>query len=93
MFSRQEQTRDGYSLGVFPWIDVTAEGEEDASLPEQDDYRESILRFLRSSTTAATATTAASMETRVRAVIANKAHVFPKFCVDSREEEPEIPGL
>ena len=86
MFSRQEQAKDGFGYGVLPWIDVTAEGEEDASCPDPDDLKESLLRFMRASTTAATATTAASMEARMRAVVAgqavppkNPAHVFPVF--------------
>ena len=71
-----------------------------ATLPEQEDYRESLLRFLRLSTTTATATTAASMETRIRVVIANKAvppknpaHVFPEYHAAIDEEETGMPNL
>ena len=86
LFTRQEQPTDDYGFGVIPWLDVTAEGEEDATLPDSDDLKEAILRFMRSSTSTATATTAAAMETRVKAVIDGKAvapkhpaHVFPEF--------------
>ena len=72
-FSRQEQVGDGYRIGVIPWIDVTAEGEEDAILPESDDIKEALLRFMRLSTCSVMATTVAAMESRVRAVAAGNA--------------------
>ena len=82
----QEQVSDGFGFAVIPWLDVTAEGEEDATLPDSDDIKEAVLRFMRSSTTAATATTAAAIEARMRAVEEGKAippkhpaHVFPEF--------------
>ena len=86
LFSRQELPGDGFGFGVLPWLDVTAEGEEDAVCPESEDLKEAILRFGRASTTAATATTAASLEARMAAVVAGRAvppknpvHVFPQF--------------
>ena len=57
LFSRQEQIGDGYGFGVLPWLDITAEGEEDAICPDPDTLKEAVLRFMRSSTTTATATT------------------------------------
>ena len=73
-------------FGVLPWVDVTAEGEEDATLPESDDMKEALLRFMRLSTCSVTATTAAAMEARLRAITTGNAtkpknppHVFPEF--------------
>ena len=86
IFTRQEQERDGYGVAVRPWIDVTAEGEEDAVSPDPDDLKESVLRPMRDSTTAATATMAVAIGARMRAVAAGTAqpprnlpHVFPEF--------------
>ena len=80
MFSRQEQQEDGFGFGVLPWLDVTAEGEEDALCPDPDSLKEALLRFRRLSTTSATATTAASnsMEARVRGVLAAGGNICLK---------------
>jgi hypothetical protein len=90
LFSRQEQLGDGFGFGVLPWIDVTAEGEEDATCPDPDALKEALLVFMRASTTAATATTAGTMGARMAAVVAgqgvppkNPAHVFPMFEVST----------
>ena len=55
--------------GVLPWIDVTAEGIEDAVMPELDEVVSSTLSFLRSSTKVAPATIAAMMEKRMKALV------------------------
>ena len=86
LFSRQELANDGYGVGVLPWLDCTAEGEDDVILPEADEVKEATIRFLRDSTAAALSTTVASMEVRVRALLDGKGaplrnppHVFPEF--------------
>ena len=33
IFTQKELVGDGFGLGVIPWMDVTAEGLEDAVLP------------------------------------------------------------
>lgn len=86
LFSRQELPNDGYGIGVLPWLDCTAEGEDEVILPEGDDVKEATIRFLRESTAAALSTTVASLEVRVRALVEGKGapirnppHVFPEF--------------
>ena len=63
LFSHKELLKDGF--GVIPWIDVTAEGVEEAMCPDSEDLKEATLRFLRASTTMVSTTTAAAMEQRV----------------------------
>ena len=84
--TRQEQAGEDVGFGVIPWIDVTAEGEEDAVLPDSDDLKEAVMMFMRKSASSATATTAAAVEQRVRAVVAGtgippkgQAFAFPPF--------------
>ena len=72
LFTRQEQVRDGFGFAVIPWIDVTAEGLDDATIPESDDLKEALLRFMRISTVTATATTAAAMEARMKSLTDGK---------------------
>ena len=72
-FSQQEQAADGFGYGIIPWLDVTAEGEEDAILTDDDDLKESIYRCMKSSATVACATTAASMEARLTTLAAGQA--------------------
>ena len=63
-----------------------ADGLEDATCPDSEDVKEVLLRFMRSSTTLASSTTASSMELRIQALANNRAvppkqlpHVFPEF--------------
>ena len=86
LLTRQEQEGEGFGMGVVPWLDVTAEGLEDAVMPEAEDVKEATLRFMRSCSTTAVATTAAAMEKRTRALEAgtsaaprNLPHVFPVY--------------
>ena len=65
LFSHKELLKDGFGFGVIPWIDVTAEGVEEAMCPDSEDLKEATLRFLRASTTMVSTTTAAAMEQRV----------------------------
>ena len=97
-FSRLEKRTEGFGFGVIPWIDITAEGVEDATLPDSEALKESLLRFMRNSTTAATATTAAAMGQRMQAVVGgggipakNPPHVFLEF-QPSEVEEPQTQG-
>ena len=90
-FSRLEQAKQGFGFGAIPWLDVSAEGEEEATLPDSDDIKGALLSLMRRSTATATATTAGSIEARVRAVLGgrgvppkNPAHVFP---------EPQLDGV
>ena len=86
IFTQKELVGDGFGLGVIPWMDVTAEGLEDAVLPESIEVKEATLRMLREATKIAPATLATTMENRVRAVetgnpvmAKNPEHVFPPF--------------
>ena len=86
LFSHKELPKDGFGFGVIPWIDVTAEGVEEAMCPDSEDLKEATLRFLRASTTMVSTTTAAAMEQRVVSLLAgqgipprNPAHVFPPY--------------
>ena len=81
LFSILEQPGDGFGFAVLPWLDVTAE-----VCPDSKELKEALLRLETASTTLATATAAASLEARIRAVVAgsavppkNPAHVFPQF--------------
>ena len=47
IFTQKELVGDGFGLGVIPWMDVTAEGLEDAVLPEAIGVKEATLRMLR----------------------------------------------
>ena len=73
---------------MLPWLDVTAEGMEDAILPESEELKEATLRLMRDSTKIAPATMANTIEARVRSLIAggpgasrvqNPPHVFPCY--------------
>ena len=73
-------------MAVIPWLDCTAEGEEDVILPDGDEVKEATLRLMRKSTAAALSTTVASIEVRMRTLLEGKAgplknppHVFPEF--------------
>ena len=86
LFTRQELANDGYGMAVIPWLDCTAEGEEDVILPDGDEVKEATLRLMRKSTAAALSTTVASIEVRMRTLLEGKAgplknppHVFPEF--------------
>ena len=99
-FSREEQAGDKFGIAVIPWLEVTAEGEDDAMVPESEDVKESLLRLMRLSTMSATATTPASMEARMRSLEANQAtqpkrpaHVFPEYAgVSEGETETSASG-
>ena len=84
--TRQEQEQDGFRFGVIPWCDVTADGEEEATVPDAEDLREATLRFMRSSMTLAIATTAVLYDVRIAAIrngtiaqLRKDPHVFPGF--------------
>ena len=86
LFTRRELANDGYGMGVLPWLECSAEGVEDVTLPDGDEVKEATLCMLRKSTAAALSTTVASLETRMRSLLAGKAgplknppHVFPEF--------------
>ena len=86
LFTRQELAEDGYGIAVIPWLDCSAEGEEDVVLPSGDEVKEATMLFMRKSTALVAATTIASLETRMRNLLAGKAapaknppHVFPTF--------------
>ena len=86
LFSHRELPKDGFGMGVVPWIDVTAEGVDGAMLPESEDLKEATLRFMRASTTMVATTTAAAIEQRVASLLAgqgipprNPAHIFPPY--------------
>ena len=86
LLTRQEQEGEGFGMGVIPWLDVTAEGEDDAVMPDSEDVKEATLRFMRGSATSATTTTGAAIEKRTRALEAgtltaprNLAHCFPEY--------------
>ena len=65
-------------LGVLPWIDMTAEGLEDAMMPELDEVVSSTLSFLRNSTKVAPATIAAMMEKRMNALVEGNSNSASK---------------
>ena len=82
----EELPGDGYGIAVLPWLDCTAEGEEEVIMPEGDEVKEATLRLMRKSTAAALSTTVASLEVRMRALLEGKAaplrnpaQVFPEF--------------
>ena len=86
VFTRKEKEGEGFGMGVLPWLDVTAEGVEDAVMPDPEDVKEALLRFMRSSASSAVATTGAALEKRTRALEAgslgaprNLAHCFPEY--------------
>ena len=85
VFSRQELPSDGYGLGILPWLDCSAEG-EDAIMPSSDELKEATLLFMRKSTASAVATTPLVMENRMEALVAgkpvvprNQPQIFPEF--------------
>ena len=85
-FTRKEKEGEGFGMGVLPWLDVTAEGVEDAVTPDPEDVKEALLRFMRSSASSAVATTGAALEKRTRALEAGSlgaprhlAHCFPGY--------------
>ena len=86
LFTRQELPGDGFGLAVLPWLDCTAEGEEEAVLPDGDEVKEATLRFLREATALALSTTVGSLEVRMRALLEGKGaplrnapQVFPEY--------------
>ena len=94
LFSRLELANEGYGIGVIPWINVMAEGLEDATYPDSDDDKEALLHFMRPSTILAMATTSNLLELRIWTLLANQAaalkqppHVFPFF----QPNEPQQP--
>ena len=98
LFTRQELAEDGYGIAVIPWLDCSAEGEEDVVLPSGDEVKEATMMFMRKSTALVAATTIASLETRMRNLLAGKAapaknppHVFPTFS-PSTDGGDSLPG-
>lgn len=88
LFTQRELASDGFGIAVLPWLDVTAEGLDDAMLPESEEVKEALLRMMRDSTRIAPATMANTIEARVRSLIAgnpgasrtqNPPHVFPCY--------------
>ena len=86
LFTRQELVKDGYGVGVIPWLDCTAEGEDEVILPDGDEVKEATMRFMRKSTSAALSTTVGSLEVRMRSLLEgrlaplkNPPQVFPEF--------------
>ena len=45
VFSRQELPSDGYGLGVLPWLDCSAEG-DDAIMPSSDEIKEATTIYI-----------------------------------------------
>ena len=76
--TRQEQEQDGFGFGVIPWCDVTADGEEKATVPDAEDLREATLRFMRSSMMLANATTAALYDVRIAAIPPSLCSMIPR---------------
>ena len=86
LFTRRELPKDGFGIAVIPWLDCTAEGEEEVIMPEGDEVKEATISLMRKSTASALSTTVASMEARIRALLEGKGaplkhppHVFPEF--------------
>ena len=86
LFTRQELANDGYGLACLPWLECSAEGEDEAIMPEGDEVKEAMLKLMKKSTAAALSTTVKSLEVRVRALLEGKAAplknsplVFPDF--------------
>ena len=73
VMTQQEQAGEGFGFGVIPWLDATGEGVEDAIMPDSEDLRESLYRFMRLSATVACATTAGSMEARLTTLVGGQA--------------------
>ena len=97
LFTRQELAKDKYGVGVLPWLDCTAEGEDDVVMPDGDEVKEAMMLFMRMSTSIALSTTVGSLEVRMRSLLEGKAgplknspHVFPKFTpsVDGTDPAP-----
>ena len=93
VFSRQELAADGYGFGVIPWLDCSAEGEEAATMPSSEEYKEATLMFLRQSTANAMPTTPQTIEARMVALVAGKSavpktpqQIFPEFTPAEEEE-------
>ena len=84
-------TKDEHGVGILPWLDCAAEGDDDVILPDCDEMKEATLLFMRKSTSIALSTTVGSLEVRMRSLpLKNSPHVIPEFTpsVDGTDSAP-----